>query len=290
MKIIICVKQIRHTYTRTGTNPAHHFLAREDSVYRVNPHDEASLELALRIKDSQDNTEIFLLALGPVIAEDELRRCLAMGADHLYRIDLNDSLDPWKKSLVLAHVIKDLGYDLVLCGKESLDTQNGQMGAFLAHHLNLPFVSAITDINISQDNTLGTVHRRCGRGMREEIQCRLPAVFTVDMGNVELRLPTYEAKKTAQSYIIQLLNYDDNGIRPKVIPERIYPPRPRSKRVPAPDSRLVAYQRIQLLLAGSRVEKRGEVLTGSPQVQVEGILSFLQEHGFIKSKQSENEG
>ena len=52
MKIIVCAKQIRHTYARTGISPESHFICPEDGVYRVNPHDEAALELALRLKDA----------------------------------------------------------------------------------------------------------------------------------------------------------------------------------------------------------------------------------------------
>ena len=91
-----------------------------------------------------------------------------MGADHLYRIDCSRRPDPWEKSLALAHTIKDLTADLVLCGKESIDTQNGQVGALVAHHLKIPFVSAITNIKTSKDNIQAIVRRSCGRGVREE--------------------------------------------------------------------------------------------------------------------------
>lgn len=266
---------------------ARHFLAPEDNVYRINPHDEAALELALRVKDTREETEIVLLTLGPQIADEALRRCLAMGADHLYRIDCNRSPDPWEKSLALTRTVKDLKADLVLCGKESIDTQNGQVGALVAHHLKVPFVSAITDIATSKDNTLATVRRSCGRGVREEIQCRLPAVFSVDSGGIEPRLPTYEARVKAGAYTVKIIGYDGNGARRKVISEKRYAPRPRPKSVPVPDSRLDAHHRIKQLFTGSRVEKKGEMLTGTAVSQVEGIVSFLLEQGFVKSQHEE---
>ena len=94
MKIIVCAKQIRHTYARTGTSPESHYIRPEDGVYRVNPHDEAALELALRLKDEDENTTVVLLTLGPMIAEDEIRRCLAAGADDLYQIQLSGPAPP----------------------------------------------------------------------------------------------------------------------------------------------------------------------------------------------------
>lgn len=287
MKIIVCIKQIRHTYAQTGMDHARHFLAPEDDVYRINPHDEAALELALRVKDTRGDTEIVLLTLGPLIADEALRRCLAMGADHLYRIDCNRSPDPWEKSLALTRTIKDLKADLVLCGKESIDTQNGQVGAMAAHDLKMPFISAIIEIAASRDKLQADVKRSCGRGVREEIRCRLPAVFSVDSSGIEPRIPTYEARVKAGAYPIKTIPYASNGAGRKVISGKRYPPRPRPKRAPAPDSRLDAYHRIQHLFTGSRVEKKGEMLTGTTVSQVEGIVSFLLEHGFVKTQHEE---
>ena len=207
MKIIVCAKQIRHTYARTGISPESHFICPEDGVYRVNPHDEAALELALRLKDEYDNITVTLLTLGPMIAEHEIQRCLATGADDLYQIKINgqppldsdplDQPDPWVKSDLMARAVKELKGDLVLCGKESLDKGSGQVGALLAHRLDLPFVSAITDL--SMDETGGTlqVQRSAGRGVREIIECRLPAVLSVDLGP-ELRLPEFARRQWAE--------------------------------------------------------------------------------------------
>ncbi len=64
----------------------------------------------------------------------------------------------------------------------------------------------------------------------------------------------------------------------------VHYPRPRPKRIPVPDSRLEAFDRIQQLLMGSRIEKKGTILQGSPESQAEGIISFLEEHGFPESK------
>jgi electron transfer flavoprotein beta subunit len=288
MKIVVCIKQICHTYARTGVDHGRHFLAPEDIVYRINPHDEAALELALSVKDTRKGTEIVLLTLGAQIAGEALRRCLAMGADHLCRIDCNRSPDPWEKSLALARTIMDFNADLILCGKESIDTQNGQVGALVAYHLKMPFVSTITGITTFKDDSQAIVRRSCGRGIREDIQCRLPAMFSVDSGGIEPRLPIYEALVEALSYSIKTIPYPVNAAGPKIISEERYPPRPRPRGVPTPDSRLDAFHRIQQLLTGSRIEKKGEMLTGTPESQVESIVSFLLEHGFVKMRNGEN--
>jgi electron transfer flavoprotein beta subunit len=282
MKIIICVKQICYVYARTGMDPEQNFLAPEDKIYRVNPYDEVAVELALKVKELHGAGEVIILTLGTIIAEAELRRCLAMGADHLYWIDRGDKMDPWHKSGFLAQAVKDIGADLVLCGKESLDTQSGQVGAFMAHHLEVPFVSAITELAIDENSLSAQVRRSAGRGLREVIECPLPAVFSVDLGLHELRLPTYKNKKKALSVPIQKLSYREEIIAPKTISMGIFTPRPRPKWIPPPDSRLAAYARIEQLLTGSRIEKKGMILSGDPESQADGIISFLREHGFLE--------
>jgi electron transfer flavoprotein beta subunit len=290
MKIIVCAKQIRHTYARTGTSPESHYICPEDGVYRVNPHDEAALELALRLKDQHENTSVVLLTLGPMIAEDALRRCMATGADDLYQIPVNgpaplasDPLnqpDPWVKSDLLARAVNRIRGDLVLCGKASLDKGSGQVGALLAHRLDRPYVSAITDLHMDPSGDALQVQRSAGRGVREIIECRLPAVLSVDLGP-DLRLPRFAERQWARTYIPRKLSLGADVDAPKVVCTRRFQPRPRPKIVPAPDSRLHAYERVMRLLTGSRVEKKGEMLTGSPESQVEGIIAFLKANGFL---------
>ena len=43
-----------------------------------------------------------------------------------------------------------------------------------------------------------------------------------------------------------------------------------------------AFDRINQLLAGGNIEKKGTMLTGDPESQVEGIISYLIENGFLK--------
>jgi electron transfer flavoprotein beta subunit len=296
MNIIVFAKQIRHTYARTGDSPESHFICPEDGVYRVNPHDEAALELALRLKDEYDDISVSLVTLGAMIAEQEIQRCLATGADHLYQVDVSgqavsdsdplDQPDPWVKSDLMARVTKELRGDMVLCGKASLDKGSGQVGALLAQRLDLPFVSAITDLSLDKASGTLQVQRSAGRGVREMIECRLPAVFSVDLGP-ELRLPEFAGRQRAEAYAPRQLSYGSDVDAPKIVCTRRFQPRPRPKMVAAPDSREHAYNRIMQLLTGSTVEKKGEILTGSTDAQVDGIIDYLKTSGFLESDRAD---
>jgi electron transfer flavoprotein beta subunit len=278
------VKQICHIYTRTGRDPDTHFIAAEDRIHRINPYDEAATELALGLREFSDDAEIVILTLGPLTAEAELRRCLAMGADSLYQIDADQSLDPWGKSAILARALKELSPRLVLCGKESLDRQSGQVGAFLAHRLQHPFLSSVTKLRIEKDRGLLQAERKASRDTRELVECSLPAVLSVDLGDNRPRLPTYDAKRRAGLAPIERFPFREQPNESKVLTSAVSPPRPRPKRVPEPDPRLPASERIAQLLEGSRAVKKGLILRDDVESQVEGIISFLEEHGVLKSE------
>lgn len=290
MRIVVCVKQIAHTYARTGMDPDQYYLTPEDRVFRINPCDELAMGMALHAKELVGEGKIFLLTLGPILAGDALLRCMAFGADHLCQVEMEDKMDSWRKSVFLSQTIRNLRADLVFCGKESLDTRNGQMGAFLAHHLNLPFVSCIRRITRLQKKGASRVERNAGRGTREIVECSLPAVFSVDPGAGISPMPTWKEKQRVGSLPVRKYLYDKDSVVPKVVAARTFPPRPRPKQIKSPDSRLHAFGRIQQLLTGSLVEKKGEMLVGELPSQVESILEFLKKNKLLHSdKEKEQE-
>jgi electron transfer flavoprotein beta subunit len=280
MKIIVCIKQIAHVYARTGMDPSARFLEPEDKIDMINPFDEVALEMGLRLRESLAEGEVILLTLGPIIAESGLRRCLGMGADRLVHIEADKGMDPWRKSFFLTRAIEEIGASLILCGKESLDRQSGQVGAYLAQRLDLPFVSAVISLTVNPRTGRVEAQRRAGRGVREVIGCSLPAVLSADMG-LEVRLPKFEDKRKAESALFETRVYPEEGDPARTLAGKIFPPRPRPKKVFTPDSRLDAFERVQQLLMGSRVEKRGMMLSGSIESQVDGIVSFLKAQGFF---------
>ena len=282
MNIVVCIKQIEQIYTRSGMDPEHHFLTAEDHIVRINPYDEAALEAALRIKDRVSGTRIILLTAGTMIAETELRRCLALGADALYQIDTGSNLDPYTKSKQLTSVARRFGADLILCGKESMDRQNGLVGAFMAGQMNLPFISAIVDIAYIAGEERVEATRSCGRGVREKISCPLPAVLSVDMGLYTYRVPSHADLERAAAIPFQAITSPAVFSDLAVSTLQTTPPCPRPKLTPAPESGLPAIERIRQLLTGSRIEKKGQMLEGEPEKLAAGIMDYLIEHGFVE--------
>jgi len=287
MRIIVCLKQIHHVFGKTGRDDKNNFISHHDEVFCINPLDIAALELALSVKDSKADTKVLLLTLGPIIAESDLRRCLAMGADELCQIDTDETSDGWTKSLQLADAASELKADLVFCGEKSMDSGSGQIGPFIAAHLGAPFVSRVMDITVTESGQPVRVERNCGRGKREIVETGLPAVFSAVMGSRIPRYPSLETKRQLSQAPIRKLAVSQQTTPPKLVSTRIFSARPRPKQVTPPDSSLPAYQRIEQLLRGSSVEKKGEMVKGSPEQQVERIISFLQEKDFLENTEQD---
>lgn len=283
MKILVCLKQIEHTYSRTGMDPDLNFLCPDDRIYRINPYDEAALELALRLKDNHKNIEIILLTMGELIAEKELRRCFATGADEFYQVDAKGNPDSQVRSKIIAETANMLGVDMVLCGKESLDRRNGQIPAYAANMLGYPFVSSITELNINQQTAQASVLRSCGKGARERITCAFPALFSVDLGKIDLRIPTHEKLLKAESANLRKLNLEGINQHRGAVLKKECPPLPRTGKVRSPDYSHDAYQRINTLLKGSITEKKGKFIEGTLEEQVNEIIDFLMNYSFIET-------
>lgn len=293
MKICVCVKQVEETYARTGKNPEQHFLDPMDRIFRINPYDEAAMVLASRAAASLKNARIVVLTIGQILAEDELWRIMGMGGDKLYHIEMtrpdngSTSLDSWSKAQVLANAVNTVGGDLVLCGKESIDRQNGLVANFLAHHLKRPFVSSILNLRLKDDTVEARVTKSAGKGVREIVDCRLPAVFSVDLFPGAFSIPSYEAKQKARQQTVTQMLFDSRTMNTKTHRVEIAAPRPRPKPVPVPDSSLPSFDRVRQLLTGSSIQKKGKMVFGSPETQVEEILQFLGDHNIISTADKE---
>jgi electron transfer flavoprotein beta subunit len=178
MRIIVTVKQVPDTkevkvHPKTGT------LIREGVPSIINPVDKNAIEEALRIKESNDDVEVTVLSMGPSQAEMALREALAMGADRA--ILLSDrafsGADTMATSYVLSKAIKKIKkYDLILCGRQAIDGDTGQVGPQLAEGLDLPQAAYAEEVQIHGDRV--TV-KSDFESVTRIIEMKMPALITV---------------------------------------------------------------------------------------------------------------
>jgi electron transfer flavoprotein beta subunit len=211
MKILVCVKQVLDTAAKIQIEDGR--VVSLGSPRIINPYDEFAIEEAVRIKEKQPDSEITLLSLGPVGFKDSIKKGLAMGADkavHLMDPDF-DGLDSYATAKVMTRYIEKNSYDLILCGRQSVDADMAQIGPLLATFLRIPFVTVVTKIEFSEDYKNAKITRQVVGG-NESRELSLPLLLTCQKGLNEPRLPSLKGIMAAKKKEVITLTAVDLGI------------------------------------------------------------------------------
>ena len=187
MKIVACIKRVPATDTRVKVAADGTSIDTSQVEWIINPYDEFALEAALRVKEAAGAGEVIALSLGPAEASKELRTCLAIGADRAILVKDSQARrrDAQVTAGVLAGVLAELKPDLILCGKQSVDRDQGQVGILVAYALGLPCVTEISKLEVAGGKA--TVERAGENGTTERYEVALPAVLTCQKGLNEPR-------------------------------------------------------------------------------------------------------
>lgn len=190
MNIIVCVKLIpdpeaplqhyridetgRKMETVKGVNPV------------VSPFDENAIEAALQLREVYGG-KVTALSAGPATSQEALKRALRMGADDAVQVDGEGLLEPSPQTTayLLARAIeKKKDVDLILCGRQAGDWDQGQVGCFIAECLDIPCVSFVKQIEVLGNRVLRV------QGLTEDgydvLELPMPSLLTVTN---EINLP-----------------------------------------------------------------------------------------------------
>ena len=155
MDIIVCVKQIPDPEIPPSKFKldieSKKVVPPEGIPPAMNPYDEQAVELALRLKDKYGG-KITVLTLGNEATSSITKHALAMGADE--GIVITDKAfegsDSFSKAYILSQAIKKVGdYDLVLCGRQAADWDEGLVGSIIAENLGLPLVTLAEAVDVA---------------------------------------------------------------------------------------------------------------------------------------------
>ena len=225
LNILVCVKQVPDI-NLVKMDPVTGSLIRAGVPAILNPLDANALEAAVRVKEAHGGS-ITVITMGPDMAKEALRECLAAGADRA--VLLSDrafaNADTLATSYVIVSAAKMLGdFDLIFCGKESLDGATGQMGSQLAERFGASQISI-------------TAERDLERGV-EVLKAQYPCLLTVEKANFRARIPNLKSWKASRTAEIEVYNsHTIPGLDPEQIGDpgsptkvpRTYPPETGSK-------------------------------------------------------------
>lgn len=204
MNIVVLLK--RTFDTEEKINIINNQISEDGVEFIINPYDEYAVEEGIKLREEMGG-EVTLLSVGSSEVEKEIRTALAMGADKAILVNTEDLPgDEITISTILAAVIKERDFDIILAGNVAVDTGAGQVASRVAELLNIPQVTTITKLTIDENKAIA---ERDVEGDVEIIETTLPALFTAQQGLNEPRYPSLPGIMKAKKKPLERLDLSD---------------------------------------------------------------------------------
>ncbi len=187
MKILVCISNVPDTTSKINFTDDNSRFDSSGVQFVINPNDEFGLTRAMWFKEKQGAT-VHVATVGLAGTEPTIRKALAIGADEAIRVDAEPA-DGFFVAEQLADVVKKGGYDLVICGRESIDYNGGMVPGIMASLLDMNFVNTCIGLEIEGDTA--TALREIDGG-KEKLSTSLPLIVAGQKGLVEesdLKIP-----------------------------------------------------------------------------------------------------
>ncbi len=196
MKILVAVKRVIDYKAAIRVKSDGSGIETSNVKMAMNPFDEIAVEEAVRCKEKGIAKEIIAVSIGVDACQETLRTALAMGADRAIFLKTDQSVDPLTAAKLLQALVKRETPDLVILGKQAIDTDNNQVGQMLAALLAWPQGTFASKLQFESNEVLVT--REIDGGL-QTLALKLPAVITTDLRLNEpryLSLPNIVKAKT----------------------------------------------------------------------------------------------
>lgn len=148
-----------------------------EQKFTANIFDDVALEEALRIKEKHGG-KVKVITLGNDKAIEVLRTGIAMGADEALLLDDPAFLDGdgMSTALALSKAAAREPFDVILCGRQAIDDDRGEVGPMVAQFLELPHAGSVVHLDVAD----GKATVECEMEGRQVVEIALPAVLTVE--------------------------------------------------------------------------------------------------------------
>jgi len=262
LDIIICVKHVPETAeAELKIDATGKAIEKTGLVYDINEWDDYALEEAVRIKEKQGGT-VTAITIGPQDSESTLRKCLARGADKAIRLTdpKFEGSDGYAIAKILHSAIKTLPYDLVLTGMQAGDDGNAMVGPILAQMLGIPHATMVKKLELGTGTA--KVNRELEGGLEEQVEIKLPALFSVQTGINEPRYVSIMGIRKAMQKEVKVMGLTDTGLTESDV------------------GTAGSWIRVEKMYMPP-VEKQAEFLKGSPDEVATRIVEILKARGLI---------
>lgn len=180
MKILVCISHVPDTTSKINFVGDGTAFDKGGVQFIINPNDEFGLTRAIWFQQKQQ-AEVTVITVGDASCEPTLRKCLAIGANRAFRVDLNPT-DGYQVAQQLSAHCKEENYDLIIGGRESIDYNGGMVPGMLSALMGYNFVTNC--IGLEVEGNTAKAQREIDRGI-ESVSCQLPLVIGAQKGLVE---------------------------------------------------------------------------------------------------------
>jgi len=254
MNILVLLKQTFDTEEKIILKDGQ--ISEEGVEFVINPYDEYAVEEAIKIKEGLGG-EVTILSLGPDRTESSIRTALAMGADKAILVD-DPALfgDEYTTAKVLASLIKNESYDLIIAGNVAVDDGSGQVPQRISELLSIPVISTAVKIELAGSNII--VHRDV-EGDTEILEAELPVIITAQQGLNDPRYPSLPGimkakKKPLEHKTASDIGVSDTDISAKTETKALYlPPKKEAGRILTGELKEQSKELVQLLHSEAKV-------------------------------------
>lgn len=203
MNILVCISSVPDTTSPVNFNNDNSNFDTSGITFIINPYDEFCLTKAIFIKE-ETGASITVLNIGTQNSDAVLRKALAIGADKAVRINKEPSDSRIVSDLIADYCTKNV-FDLIFCGRESIDYNGGKVPGFLAEKLDLPFINGCIGMEIN-GSTIET-KREIDNGY-EVCKSSTPTLIAGQKGLVEekdLKIPSMRGIMTARTKPLEVI-------------------------------------------------------------------------------------
>jgi len=262
LDVIVCVKHVPETAeAELKIDASGKAVEKTGLVYDINEWDDYALEEAVRIREKQGGS-VTAITIGPDDSDSTLRKCLARGADKAIRLadPKFEGSDGYAIAKILHSVIKTMQYDLVLTGMQAGDDGSAMVGPILAQLLGIPHATMVKKLELGTGTA--KANRELEGGLEEQVEVKLPALFSVQTGINEPRYVSIMGIRKAMQKEIKIMSLADTGLSENDV------------------GLAGSWLKIEKLYVPP-VEKQAEFLKGTPDEMAARIAEILKAKGLI---------
>tara|TARA_A100001037_G_scaffold306563_1_gene352725 strand:- start:17596 stop:18348 length:753 start_codon:yes stop_codon:yes gene_type:complete len=209
MKVLVPVKRVVDYNVKIRVKPDNSGVDLNNVKMSVNPFCEIAIEEAVSLKEAGTASEVVAVAVGGSSCQEQLRTCLALGADRAVLIETDVEVQPLGVAKVLKALQDKEDAELVIFGKQSIDADNSQTGQMFAALTGMSQGTFASELSIADGKA--QVVREVDGGL-QTVSISLPAVVTTDLRLNEPRYASLPNIMKAKKKPLDVMTPDELGV------------------------------------------------------------------------------